>query len=90
MIELEEDVASDVVFSEGVCVCATFYISEPLRDVRIRPGFEKVWKGRPDGWLEERHGSRSVGKCTPESEPVQIGQGLSLDSGACRNGRGMI
>lgn len=45
VIQLQQDVASDVVFFERVCVCDAFYVGKPLGDVGVGPGFEKVGKG---------------------------------------------
>lgn len=45
VIQLQQDVASDVVFLERVCVYDAFYVGEPLGDVGVGPGFEKVGKG---------------------------------------------
>ena len=45
VIEFEQDVASDVVFLEGVCVCAAFYVCQPFGDVGVGPGPEDVEEG---------------------------------------------
>ena len=45
VVELEQNVASDVVLPEGVGVCAAFYVCKPSGDVRVGPGLEKVGHG---------------------------------------------
>lgn len=52
VVELQQDVASDVVVSEGVYVCVAFYVGEPSGDVGVGPGLEEAGEGRSGGWLE--------------------------------------
>lgn len=56
VVELEQDVTSDVVCAERAGVCAAFDVGQPYRDVGVGPGPQKVRKGRRVGWLEAHGG----------------------------------